>query len=79
MKYYLTAMLFIIFDIEIVFLYPWAVYFDSLGVFGLDRDGAVHLQRLGGVRLRMEARRTELGLTARTEQHCPKESVHHGS
>jgi NADH-quinone oxidoreductase subunit A len=34
-KYYLTAMLFIIFDIEIVFLYPWAVSFDSLGVFAL--------------------------------------------
>ncbi|MBL1065490.1 NADH-quinone oxidoreductase subunit A [Streptomyces sp. 7-21] len=34
-KYYLTAMLFIIFDIEIVFLYPWAVHFDSLGMFGL--------------------------------------------
>jgi NADH-quinone oxidoreductase subunit A len=34
-KYYLTAMLFIIFDIEIVFLYPWAVAFDRLGVFGL--------------------------------------------
>src|SRR5229473_2728912 len=34
-KYYLTAMLFIIFDIEIIFLYPWAVAFDHLGVFGL--------------------------------------------
>ena len=34
-KYYLTAMMFIIFDIEIVFLYPWAVAFDSLGWFGL--------------------------------------------
>jgi NADH-quinone oxidoreductase subunit A len=34
-KYYLTAMLFIVFDIEIVFLYPWAVTFDALGVFGL--------------------------------------------
>ncbi len=34
-KYYLTAMLFIIFDIEIVFLYPWAVTFDMLGLFGL--------------------------------------------
>ena len=33
-KYYLTAMMFIIFDIEIVFLYPWAVYFDQLGLFG---------------------------------------------
>jgi NADH-quinone oxidoreductase subunit A len=34
-KYYLTAMLFIIFDIEIVFLYPWAVSFDQLGLYGL--------------------------------------------
>ena len=28
-------MLFILFDIEIVFLYPWAVEYDNLGVFGL--------------------------------------------
>ena len=34
-KYYITAMLFIIFDIEIVFLYPWAVNFDAMGIFGL--------------------------------------------
>ena len=34
-KYYLTAMLFIVFDIEIVFLYPWAVTFDSLGLFAV--------------------------------------------
>ena len=34
-KYYLTAMLFIVFDIEIVFLYPWAVAFDQLALFGL--------------------------------------------
>ena len=34
-KYYLTAMLFIVFDIEIVFLYPWAVAFDQMGVFAL--------------------------------------------
>ncbi|HVA60613.1 MAG TPA: NADH-quinone oxidoreductase subunit A [Mycobacteriales bacterium] len=34
-KYYLTAMLFIIFDIEIIFLYPWAVAFGHLGGFGL--------------------------------------------
>ena len=34
-KYCLTAMLFIIFDIEIVFLYPWAVSFDQLGLFGV--------------------------------------------
>ena len=34
-KFYLTAMLFIIFDIETVFLYPWAVAYHDLGVFGL--------------------------------------------
>ena len=34
-KYYVTAMLFIVFDIEIVFLYPWAVTFNKLGPFGL--------------------------------------------
>ena len=33
--YYLTAMLFILFDIEMVFLYPFAVAADSLGLFGL--------------------------------------------
>jgi NADH-quinone oxidoreductase subunit A len=34
-KFYLTAMLFIVFDIEIVFLYPFAVAFDKLGMLGL--------------------------------------------
>jgi NADH-quinone oxidoreductase subunit A len=34
MKYYVTAMLFIVFDIEIVFLYPLAVQLNALGWFG---------------------------------------------
>ena len=34
-KFYLTAMLFIVFDIEIIFLYPWASSADFLGVLGL--------------------------------------------
>ena len=33
-RFYLTAMLFIIFDIETIFLYPWAVSFGALGRFG---------------------------------------------
>jgi NADH-quinone oxidoreductase subunit A len=33
-KFYLTAILFIVFDIEVVFMYPWAVSFRSLGMFG---------------------------------------------
>ena len=34
-KFYVVAMLFIIFDIETIFLFPWAVVFRQLGVFGL--------------------------------------------
>src|SRR6266536_2155127 len=34
-KFYVIAMLFIIFDVEAIFLYPWAVAFRQLGLFGL--------------------------------------------
>ncbi len=64
-KYYITAMMFIVFDIEIVFLYPWAVYFDSMKMFGLDRDGALHRDRLRRLRLRVATRRAGLGLRDR--------------
>jgi NADH-quinone oxidoreductase subunit A len=33
-KYYMVAVLFILFDIEVIFLYPWAVNFRALGLFG---------------------------------------------
>ena len=33
-KFYVIALLFLIFDLECVFLYPWAVHFDALGIFG---------------------------------------------
>jgi NADH-quinone oxidoreductase subunit A len=33
-RFFLVAMLFIVFDIEIIFLYPWAVTFNMLGLFG---------------------------------------------
>jgi NADH-quinone oxidoreductase subunit A len=33
-KFYVVAMLFILFDIEVVFLYPWAVKYKALGLFG---------------------------------------------
>jgi NADH-quinone oxidoreductase subunit A len=38
-KYYITAMLFIVFDIEIVFLYPVALWLDALGSFALAEFG----------------------------------------
>jgi len=34
-KYYITAMLFILFDIEVVFLFPWAVAYRQLGTFAV--------------------------------------------
>ena len=38
-RFYLIAMLFLIFDLEVVFLYPWAIYFRELGIFGLVQMG----------------------------------------
>ena len=38
-KFYLVAVLFILFDIESVFLYPWAVAFRQLGLYGLVEMG----------------------------------------
>ena len=34
-RYYIIAMLFVVFDIEAVFLYPWAIAFDAIGIYGL--------------------------------------------
>ncbi len=33
-RYYLVAILFILFDLEIAFLFPWAIVLDAIGVFG---------------------------------------------
>ena len=38
-KFYLTAILFILFDVELVFLYPWAVAYRKLGMLGLVEMG----------------------------------------
>jgi NADH-quinone oxidoreductase subunit A len=38
-RFYLVAMIFIIFDIEIIFLYPWAVMYHQLGTFGFAEMG----------------------------------------
>ncbi len=34
-RYYIFAMLFVIFDVEVIFLYPWAVAFKAMGLIGL--------------------------------------------
>ena len=57
-KFYLMAMLFIIFDIEVIFFYPFAVIFRELGMFGLAEAGVfvalllvayVYIWRAGGL------------------------------
>ena len=40
-RYYLVAILFIVFDLEIAFLFPWAVALDAIGVVGLAGHGHV--------------------------------------
>jgi NADH-quinone oxidoreductase subunit A len=45
--FYLVAILFIVFDVEVVFLYPWAIVFRSLGIAGLYEMG-VFVAVLGG-------------------------------
>ena len=37
-RFYLVAMIFIVFDIEIIFLYPWAVIYRDLGALRARRD-----------------------------------------
>ena len=69
-KYYLTAMLFIVFDIEIIFLYPWAVAVDRLGAVRADRDGHVHRHGPCRVRLRLAARRSGMGIAWVWKKSC---------
>jgi NADH-quinone oxidoreductase subunit A len=47
-KFYIIAMLFIVFDIEVVFMYPWAVMFKRLGMFGFIEMGLFILILLVG-------------------------------
>ena len=46
-KFYLVCMIFILFDVDAAFLYPWALIFKQLGLFGLVEMG-VFLALLGG-------------------------------
>jgi NADH-quinone oxidoreductase subunit A len=48
-KFYLVAVLFILFDIEVVFMYPWAVLFGDLGWFGFIEMGLFILVLAAGL------------------------------
>ena len=63
-RYYLVAILFIIFDLEIAFLFPWAVALGTIGGFGLVAMGMFLAHPGGRLRLRMEERSARVGLAA---------------
>ena len=60
-RFYLIAMIFIIFDIEIVFLYPWAVIFRQLRLVRAGRGGGLRRRGLHLLPLPGEQRRPQLG------------------
>ena len=55
-SFYLVGMLFILFDVEAVFLYPWAVVFKSLKWSGFIEMTLVHRHFAGGLYLYLEER-----------------------
>ena len=71
-KFYLTAMLFIVFDIEIIFLYPWAVVVRPARAVRAGRDGPVPRHGVRRVRLRVAPRRARVGLIADQSQEVEK-------
>jgi NADH-quinone oxidoreductase subunit A len=75
-KFYVSAMLFIIFDIETIFLFPWALGFRALGLFGLVEMAIfiglvfvayVYVWRKGGLDWEQAERRRVLRIDAETD------------
>jgi NADH-quinone oxidoreductase subunit A len=76
-KFYVVAMLFVIFDIEIVFLFAWATRFDSLGWYGVAAVGIftlllvetlVYVWKRGALDWNIPARQRYLDAAARFEE-----------
>ena len=61
--YYLVAVLFVLFDLEAVFIYPWALTLRSLGLAGRGRDVRLRLHPARRLRLRLEKRGALVGMT----------------
>ena len=61
-RYYLLAILFIIFDLEIAFLFPWAVVFQKIGIIALIEMALFLLLLVIGFRLRVEEGSTGMGV-----------------
>ena len=63
-RYYLIAMLFVIFDVETMFMFPWAVSLDRLALFGLDRDVRLPVHPGCRLLLRVEEGRARVAIDA---------------
>jgi NADH-quinone oxidoreductase subunit A len=61
-RYYLVAILFILFDLEIAFLFPWAIVLEEIGMFGFVGDDDFPRHIGGRLHLRVEKRRPGLGM-----------------
>ncbi len=61
-RFYVIAMFFIVFDIEAIFFYPWAVVFKPLGWFGFVRDAGVRRHPGGGPGVRVGQGRPGVGI-----------------
>ena len=61
-RYYLVAILFIVFDLEIAFLFPWAVALAGIGIVRAHRDGRVPRHPRRRLHLRVEERSAGVGL-----------------
>ena len=66
-RYYLIAILFLIFDVETVFIFPWAITFLSLPDLRLLRDARLRRRPRARPRLRLEARRPGVEMTDATQ------------
>jgi NADH-quinone oxidoreductase subunit A len=85
-KFYVVAMLFIIFDVETIFLFPWAVGFRQLGLFGLVEMAVfialvfvayVYVLRKGGLDWQRDERR-RAGAAVDTARADARELTHAG-
>ena len=64
-RYYLVAILFILFDLEIAFLFPWAVVLPEIGFFGFVAMMIFLADPRRRLRLRVEEGRAGVGMTTR--------------
>ena len=64
-RFYLVSLLFIIFDLEVAFLFPWAVAFQDVGAVRVLVDDRVPVRADHRLRLRVEEGRPRMGLIDR--------------